>query len=73
MTNDAGRAAKLAASDKPAAEIIEELYLAIYNRFPTAEEQSAVGSIFAGDRDRRRATEDLMWALMNTPEFIFKD
>jgi hypothetical protein len=22
---------------------------------------------------RRQATEDLMWALLNTPEFIFKD
>ena len=22
---------------------------------------------------RRQATEDLMWALINTPEFVFKD
>ena len=24
-------------------------------------------------RGRRRAIEDLMWALINTPEFVFKD
>jgi len=23
--------------------------------------------------DRRKATEDLMWALLNTPEFVFND
>ena len=22
---------------------------------------------------RRQATEDLLWALLNTPEFVFKD
>jgi hypothetical protein len=25
------------------------------------------------DTTRRRATEDLLWALVNTPEFVFKD
>ncbi len=26
----------------------------------------------SGD-DRRRAVEDLLWALLNTPEFVFKN
>jgi len=25
------------------------------------------------DTSRRQAAEDLLWALLNTPEFIFKD
>jgi len=25
------------------------------------------------DITRRQATEDLLWAMMNTPEFAFKD
>jgi hypothetical protein len=35
--------------------------------------QIGVG-LYENDRIRRRqATEDLMWALLNTPEFVFKD
>ena len=73
VTSDAGRAAKIAASDKTPLQIIEELYLLIYNRLPTLEEQTAVAAVFEHNTNRRHATEDLMWALMNTPEFIFKD
>ena len=25
------------------------------------------------DTTRRQATEDVLWALINTPEFVFKD
>jgi hypothetical protein len=73
FSHDAGRAAKLAASDKPPEEIVDDLYLAIYNRFPTDEERGAVTAAFVSQADRRQATEDLMWALVNTPEFLFKD
>ena len=73
VTADQGRAARLAASDKSPSAIVEELYLTIYSRFPTADEAEAVVKIFAAGADRRQATEDLMWALVNTPEFIFKD
>ena len=73
ITHDDGRAAKLAASDRPPLEIVDELYLLIYSRFPTGEERQAVTSAFEAGGDRRGASEDLMWALVNTPEFIFKD
>ncbi len=35
FAHDDGRAAKLAASDKSPEQIVEELYLLVYNRFPT--------------------------------------
>lgn len=73
VTHDEGRAAKLAAGDTPPGEIIEQLYLLTYNRFPTADELSAVVPVFQHNPNRRAAVEDLMWALVNTPEFIFKD
>ncbi|MBX3413545.1 MAG: DUF1549 domain-containing protein [Pirellulales bacterium] len=74
VTSDNGRAAKLAASDLPADQIVEELYLAIYSRLPSDEERAATVSLFGDSSEsRRRATEDLMWALLNTPEFLFKD
>jgi uncharacterized protein DUF1549/uncharacterized protein DUF1553 len=73
VTSDEGRAAKIAGSDKKPHEIVEELYLLAYSRFPTADEQVAVSKVIEENPNRRAATEDLLWALVNTPEFIFKD
>ncbi len=74
LSADQGRVARLAASGAQPAEIVEELYLACYCRRPTADELAATTQLFAADgSNRRAATEDLLWALLNTPEFIFKD
>jgi hypothetical protein len=74
VTSDEGRAAQLAASDLPPERIVEELYLLIYSRLPDDAEREIGRALFAEpDSNRRRATEDLMWALLNTPEFVFKD
>ncbi|MBX9790892.1 MAG: DUF1549 and DUF1553 domain-containing protein [Pirellulales bacterium] len=74
VVGDAGRAAKLAASQLRSEQIVEELYLATYARLPSREEQSSVLPLFGESADsRRRAAEDLLWALLNTPEFLFKD
>ncbi len=74
ITSDKGRAAKLADGKKTPAEIVEELYLLAYNRPPTKEESELCVSKFeAKGATRRTATEDLMWALVNTPEFVFVD
>ena len=74
ITDDTGRAAKLAAGEKTATEIVRELYLLVYCRIPTAEEVAACVARFEKPGAKRRAvTEDLMWALLNTPEFVFRD
>jgi hypothetical protein len=74
ITSKSSRAAQWADSERSDAEIIEDIYLWVYSRLPDAEELQGALSWFeeAGDQ-RRTATEDLMWALMNTPEFVFKD
>ena len=74
VTSDAGRAAALAASGRSPEEIVDELYLLAYSRFPTDEERGACGKVFQKNgTSRRQATEDFLWALLNTPEFTFKD
>lgn len=74
VTADAGRCATLAAGPKTAAELIDELYLLAYARFPTEAEKSRGLKRFDGSAaNRRRAVEDLLWALINTPEFSFND
>jgi hypothetical protein len=74
VTADNGQAAKLAAGNLPIDEIIDQLYLLVYSR-PAAEADREISrQLFAeSGMSRRRATEDLMWALLNTPEFMFKD
>ncbi len=73
VTSDAGRAARLAKSDRTESEVIEELYLAIYARLPSAAEKANAEQFLAANKNRRQALEDLMWAMLNTPEFVFKD
>lgn len=74
VTADSGRAAALAKSAKSPQQIVEELYLLAYGRLPSAEEKADCVKLFEEKGvPRRQATEDLLWALLNTPEFIFKD
>jgi Protein of unknown function (DUF1553)/Protein of unknown function (DUF1549) len=73
ITAEAGRVAKLAASDLSPAKVVEELYLLVYNRMPDAEESAYGMVLFDGPGGRRRAVEDLTWALINSPEFVFED
>ena len=74
VIDDKGRAAQLASSDRTAKEIVFELYLSTYARYATDEELAGLEPLF-GDSDeaRRTATEDLMWALINTPEFMLSN
>lgn len=74
VTSDKGWAAELAKSEIPPAEIVKKLYLAIYSRFPNDKELDIGVNLYENEEsDRRLISEDLMWALMNTPEFVFKD
>jgi hypothetical protein len=74
VTSDNGKIAKLATSDRTPAQIVEELYLLAYSRLPTDDESRKAVALYTGDKAQRRMlTEDLLWALINTPEFMFKD
>jgi len=74
VTNEQGRVAALAASTLTPEQIVEEIYLLVYSRLPDTEEREIGRRVFAEkDITRRRAAEDLLWALLNTPEFMFKD
>jgi hypothetical protein len=74
VTSDKGWAAQLAGSKRTPEEIVQQLYLAIYSRTPDSEERVIARGLFQKKGiTRRQAAEDLMWALINTPEFVFKD
>jgi hypothetical protein len=53
-------------------EIVTELYLAALSRYPTPRELHAITPRLAAAADRRRAVEDLLWAVLNTKEFLLR-
>ena len=71
---DGGRCEQLAKSDKGVGAIVSELYLAIFNRQPDEVELSSLEAEFAKPgADRRRLVEDIMWSMLNSPEFLYLD
>lgn len=71
LSHDGGRIAALAALSDDT-QVVEELWLACYSRFPEAEEKAhAVRHLASRSNKRRQAVEDLAWSLLNSLEFTF--
>lgn len=66
-----GRLAKLIAAKKSPGEIVADLFLATLCRPPTADELSTATRFAAENGNAKEAYEDLLWALMNSKEFLF--
>jgi len=83
LASGSGRAEQLAKAETTAAQKIEELYLVAFSRKPApAELQTAIDYVISPQTDAagnpidsaratREAFQDLVWALMNTREFMF--
>lgn len=83
LTAAGGRAEQLSKAEMPEPKRIRELYLAAFSREPTADEvQTAethllkprtdtAGKPLDSQRAKRQGYEDLLWALLNTKEFLF--
>jgi hypothetical protein len=71
LAENGSRVQKLVQSGKTDEQIVEELYLACIGRFPTdLEKQKLVKDVFPFASDRKRAAENLEWALLNSIEFV---
>ena len=66
-----GFARKLAESDLTPSQIVDELYLATVSRLPSDKDRSLMIQAFTESSNRRTATEDILWALLNTREFVY--
>jgi len=72
IASSGGRAHQFAAGKLPAKEIVTELYLTAFSRFPTEDELKIAGEAFnAPGQTRQAAVEDIMWAVINSAEFVF--
>ena len=83
LTTAGGRADRLAKDKQPEPKKLRELYLAAFAREPQSHEQAVAEEYLARPREdaagkplppeqaKRLAYEDLLWALINTKEFLY--
>lgn len=53
-------------------EVIEELYLRAMSRYPSRHETNTILEVVKERQSRRNGFQDLLWALLNSKEFLFK-
>ncbi|MCI0628744.1 MAG: DUF1549 and DUF1553 domain-containing protein [Acidobacteria bacterium] len=74
LTREGGRIGRLLKSGASNRQIIEEFYLAAVSRLPSKEEMTGLESALLADenkgKSRRQVVEDLLWALLNSQEFL---
>ena len=83
LANPNGRAERLAKAEKPVADKVRELYLVAFSREPRPDEMKTALDFLAEPRTggdgqpidpqklARENLQDLIWALINTKEFLF--
>jgi hypothetical protein len=66
-----GRLARLMKEKTPAAVVVEELYLTAFSRRPTPAELKRTLDYVDGQKDTKKALEDVLWVILNSKEFMF--
>jgi hypothetical protein len=71
---ESNRIGRLIEAGGNAVAIVDELYLASLARFPTDRERAEVKAYVEsrGESSRRRAWEDVAWAIINSKEFLLR-
>ncbi len=72
LTHPQSRLALLLAANKTDDEIQNELYLAALSRLPTDEERQTIRDLLATAAAKPEAWQDLLWTLINSPEFAYQ-
>jgi hypothetical protein len=71
LSRSGGRADLLAKDDRPDSAKIDELFLNVLSRLPNDRERRAAHNYIAHADNPRTAFENILWALVNTKEFLF--
>jgi hypothetical protein len=72
LSATSGLAAALAADkDRSREEKIRQIYLRMYSREPQSDEAAVALGHLSKSKDEKLAYEDILWALINTKEFLF--
>ncbi len=72
LNHAGGQIARMTGRQKNDASLVRELYLTVFSRLPSDTEQERAEQYLGSRRfQRQKAAEDLVWAMMNSVEFIF--
>ncbi|HEV8132689.1 MAG TPA: DUF1549 domain-containing protein [Acidobacteriota bacterium] len=66
-----GRVAKLILAEADDVAIVRDLYLATFGRRPDAPELRRAGDYLKAGNNRAERAQDILWALLNSPAFLF--
>jgi hypothetical protein len=72
LRNPNNRIGKLLAKKTPDRDILNDLYLTTLSRLPVEGEVKASLEHVHKSADKRKAWEDVHWALLNSKEFLFR-
>ncbi|MDQ3330255.1 MAG: DUF1549 and DUF1553 domain-containing protein [Planctomycetota bacterium] len=72
LNAEQNRLAGMSSSELTPEQIVDELYWSSLTRGPTDEEKTAAVAYISAAEDRRQALQDLMWALLNSTEFLLR-
>jgi len=72
VRNPNNRLGQLLAAKKSDADVLADLYFAALGRAPFDDEKQIALDHVAKREDKRKAWEDVAWALINTREFLFR-
>ena len=70
LSREGGRVDRLLQRNASDEAIVEELYLAALCRFPTESEQASLTGLIRRRDSRREAVEDMLWAVVNSEQFL---
>ncbi|WP_395145535.1 DUF1549 and DUF1553 domain-containing protein [Armatimonas sp.] len=71
LTSGEGIIAQLVKAKKTNSEILDTLFLSALARYPKPTERIALEAPLASAKNRDEALQDALWALLNSPEFLF--
>ena len=66
-----GRIAQLIKTNQDDRVLVEELYLATFSRLPEKNEYAVAVEHLANAESKEEGAQDLLWALINSPAFLF--
>jgi hypothetical protein len=62
---------RLVAEEKTHDQILNEIYQRCFSRLPTEKERTAIQQEISTQENKTQALEDILWALLNSREFVF--
>jgi hypothetical protein len=71
VADGGNKIAALVNTEKDNRKIVEAVYLATLSRMPTSEELKLADDFGTDPKQRLEVAQDLAWALMNSPAFLF--